>query len=104
PAALPLKKDSVISIVDGPELSAEEKDGYERNASEHKAAEVGATSAWVQGEGRITYEFSVPLASLEKVGGATTERIQFNIGVNDYDPADARLGVSLVTWRPSWST
>lgn len=104
PAATPLTEESVVSIVDGPDISPEEKSGYETNDSKHVAADLGGTSAFVVGEGRVTYEFAIPLASLEKVGGTSTEHIQFNIGVNDFDPADARLGVSLLTWRPSWST
>ena len=54
--------------------------------------ELGGTSAFVVGKGRTTYEFIIPLVSLEKISGATTEHIQFNIGV------------SLLTWRPQWST
>jgi hypothetical protein len=104
PANTPLTEESVVSIVDGPEISPEEKSGYEQNDSKHVAADLGGTSAFVLGEGRITYEFAIPLASLEKVSGATTEHIQFNIGVNDFDPTDARLGVSLLMWRPSWTT
>lgn len=104
PAATPLTEQSVVSIVEGPDLSPEEKTGYEQNDSKYIAADLGGTSAFMQGEGRITYEFSIPLASLEKVSGASTDHIQFNIGVNDFDPADARLGVSLLTWRPQWST
>jgi hypothetical protein len=104
PAATPLTEASVVSIVQGPDISPDEKSGYEQNDAQHVAADLGGTSAFVVGEGRVTYEFAIPLASLEKVSGATTEHIQFNIGVNDFDPADARLGVSLLMWRPSWST
>jgi predicted phosphodiesterase len=103
PAATPLTEESIVSIVEGPDISLEEKRGYETNDSKHIAADLGGSSAFVVGEGRITYEFAIPLASLTKVSGASTEHIQFNIGVNDYDPSDARLGVSLLNWRPSWT-
>ena len=104
PAATPPTEESMVSIVEGPDISPEEKSGYEQNDSKHVAADLGGASAFVLGEGRITYEFAIPLTALEKVSGATTEHIQFNIGVNDFDPADARLGVSLLMWRPSWTT
>lgn len=104
PASTPLSEKSMLSIVEGPDISPEEKAGYEKNDTQYTSADIGGTSAFVVGEGRITYEFAIPLASLEKAGGASTDHIQFNIGVNDFDPSDARLGVSLLTWRPQWTT
>lgn len=104
PANTPITEESVVSMVEGPEISPEEKAGYEQNDSKYKASDLGGQSAFSRGEGRITYEFSMPLESLRKVSGTTTEHVQFNIGVNDFDPSDARLGVSLLTWRPNWGT
>lgn len=103
PASTPLTKQSVVSLVAGPDVSPSEKQGYERNGAMHRSDKLGAKSAFVLGEGRITYEFSIPLAALRKVAGTGTEHIQFNVGINDFDPADARLGVSLISWRPNWS-
>lgn len=103
PAATPITENSVVSLVAGPDLSPEEKVGYERNGSKHTSAALGAETAFMLGDSRITYEFSIPLAALREVSGVGTEHIQFNIGINDFDPADERLGVSLLTWRPNWS-
>lgn len=104
PLTAPLTGESVVSIVQGPDIAPDEIQGYERTGSAHLSADLGARSAFVTGEGRITYEFAIPLASLEEVSGASTDHIQFNVGVNDFDPGDARLGVSLLMWRPNWST
>lgn len=103
PAATPLTPESAVSIVNGPGISAEERAGYERSGSRHVSSALGGQSAFVLGEGRITYEFAIPLSSLREVGGASTDHVQFNIGINDFDAADARLGVSLLTWRPNWA-
>ena len=93
---------AAIAIVDGPEISPEEKAGYEGHSAEQPSGPQGGRSAFQQGKGRITYEFAIPLASLEKAAGAKTAFIQVNAGINDYDEADARLGISFLTWRPTW--
>ncbi len=104
PEKTPMTEESVVAIVEGPDLSPEERAGYERNGSKHLSAELDCISAFDASAERITYEFSIPLAALKRISGAETDHIQFNIGINDYDPSDARLGVSLITWRPGWAT
>ena len=93
---------ATIAVVDGPDISPEEKAGYEEHNAGQSAAPLGGQSAFQAGEGRITYEFAVPLASLEQAAGVGTAFIQVNAGINDYDAADARLGISFLTWRPTW--
>lgn len=52
--------------------------------------------------GIVDYEFAIPRASLEEVAGVGTKYVQVNAGVHDRDETDARLGLSLLGWRPYW--
>lgn len=99
----PPARSAAVAIVDGPDITPGERAGYERSNAEQPSAAHGGESAVHVGDGRLHYEFSIPLASLAAAAGTTLEFIQINLGINDYDPADARLGISFLTWQPSWT-
>jgi len=94
-------EDAGVRVVAGPDMRDEEIADYE-GMDEGTSRDRGVTAAITVGDGRLVYEFAVPIELIDVDGD--WDRLQVNVGVNDFDPSDARLGVSLITWRPRWDS
>ncbi|MBL7645635.1 MAG: metallophosphoesterase [Candidatus Hydrogenedentes bacterium] len=104
PASAKLPIEAVLSVVDGPGLTAEDRTGFEKSRKVPKSsAEVGGKFAHRVSEGRMTMEFAMPRAALEAASGTTTDYVQINVAYNDYEGADARFGLSYLYWHPLWN-
>ncbi|MCA9429555.1 MAG: metallophosphoesterase [Candidatus Omnitrophica bacterium] len=92
-----VQEKALFSLLAGEDLSKADRELFEENSGP-KGAE---TAASFTGDGHA-YEFAIPVDFLEEIQKGGDRTIQLNIGVNDYDPSQARLGVSVLFWRPRW--
>lgn len=90
---------AMFTLVDGDNMTEEDAARYFSGTLPE-----GTQSATSLGEGQLFYEFAIPTAHLDDLQGGAWHGIQINVIVNDYDPSDARLGVSAMFWRPRWDS
>ncbi len=106
PMEAALRREDVVRIVAGEGLERDEIERQERfnQNRNYDAYSLGAEAVMNPRTDGADYEFSFPREILERVGKKSTEHIQLNLVVNDWDESDAALGISFLAWRPRWES
>ncbi|NUN95978.1 MAG: metallophosphoesterase [Candidatus Omnitrophica bacterium] len=92
-------KTSIFTLMAGPRLSEEQKEEF----SEGQAPETVRTASRATESG-FEAEFAIPLSYLKDRQGGDWKEARLNVGFSDYDSGDAREGVTLLYWRPQWTS
>ncbi len=92
-------RESAFSVTAGPEFPPEQGALYSMGE-----APPGVQSASVATEDGFTAEFAIPVSYLEERQGGDWRRVRLNVAVSDFDRGDARDGVTILHWRPQWTT
>ncbi|GMW01173.1 MAG: hypothetical protein AMXMBFR84_23100 [Candidatus Hydrogenedentota bacterium] len=92
-------RESAFSIMTGPEMDAEQAAEYEIGKKPE-----GVKTASVKTENGFTTEFAIPLAALDALQAGGWKHVRLNVGVSDFDPSDARDGVTILYWRPQFTS
>ncbi|MBI2425562.1 MAG: metallophosphoesterase [Candidatus Hydrogenedentes bacterium] len=100
-AAKEEREKAFFSVAAGPGMSEYDMREFSDNA---EAAPEGILRASTATDSTHSYEFAIPVAWLDTIQGGNWKNVQLNVAVNDHDPSDARLGVSVMFWRPQWES
>jgi len=92
-------KTAVFSAIAGPGISPAQ--GAEFEIGSKPEGVVTASKAAVDG---FTTEVAIPLSYLNERQGGDWKRVRLNVGVSDFDKGDARDGVTILYWRPQWTS
>jgi len=90
-------KQSVFSVIAGPEMSGEQ-------AAEFEEGEVPETiqSESVATEDGFEAEFAIPISYVDERQQGQWKQIRLNVSLSDFDRHDARDGATILSWRPQW--
>ncbi|MCC6486355.1 MAG: metallophosphoesterase [Candidatus Hydrogenedentes bacterium] len=92
-------KEAAFSVIAGPQISPEQAAEFEIGQKPE-----GVKTASVAAADGFTAEVAIPLASLNARQGGAWKRVRLNVGVSDFDKGDARDGVTILYWRPQWTS
>ena len=90
---------AIFSVISGPGMSREQAAEYEVGSAPEGVRQASAAT-----ETGFAVEFAIPLASLDQHQGGAWSRLRLNIGFSDFDTTDMRDGVSILYWRPQWTS